>query len=187
MTRGISDNQILDAALAVIAQHGYAGATTRQIAAAAGINEVTLFRRFGSKQKVLKAAVEQEAETFLAAGVEYTGDIEADLVRVAQFYQQLMHQRGRVIAMLLTEIPRQPDLLDLMQTPLMIMKNSSAIIERYQRDGILVKETPMQAFVALVGPLFLQGVLQFTQPDLFDVSYDPVEHVRRYVHGRATA
>ena len=46
----ISDKQILDAALDVMAERGYTGATTRQMAAAAGINEVTLFRRFGSKK-----------------------------------------------------------------------------------------------------------------------------------------
>ena len=70
MARAISDHQILEAALAVIVKQGYAGATTREIAATAGINEVTLFRRFGSKQKLLTAVVEQEAENFIAAGIE---------------------------------------------------------------------------------------------------------------------
>jgi AcrR family transcriptional regulator len=35
---------MFDAALSVLAQRGYGGATTRRIAEAAGINEVTLFR-----------------------------------------------------------------------------------------------------------------------------------------------
>ena len=185
MAHIISDNRILDAALDVMAQHGYAGATTRQIAVAAGINEVTLFRRFGNKQHLLQAVVEQEAENFMAAGIDYTGDVEADLVRVVQFYQHLVHQRGRVIAMLLTEIPRQPELLNLLQTPLTIVRKISAMIERYQHDGVLVNEPPMQAFVALVGPLFLQGMLGSIQPNLVDVPVEPAEHVQHYVHGRA--
>ncbi|MCG8351742.1 MAG: TetR/AcrR family transcriptional regulator, partial [Chloroflexales bacterium] len=121
MTHTIADSQILDAALDVIAQKGYAGATTRQIAAAAGINEVTLFRRFGSKHKLLAAVIEQEAEHVTTLGIDYTGDLEADLGRVARFYRDLMHKRGRMIAMLITEIPRQPELIELLQTPLAII------------------------------------------------------------------
>jgi AcrR family transcriptional regulator len=42
-------DRILDAAKKVYAQHGFRGATTRLIAIEAGVNEVTLFRVFGSK------------------------------------------------------------------------------------------------------------------------------------------
>lgn len=42
-------DRILDAAKRVYAQHGFRGATTRLIAIEAGVNEVTLFRTFGSK------------------------------------------------------------------------------------------------------------------------------------------
>ncbi len=49
--------RLIDAAAAVFAQHGASGATTRRIAAAAGVNEVTLFRLFGTKEALLDAAV----------------------------------------------------------------------------------------------------------------------------------
>lgn len=48
--------RILDAAREVFAQHGSVGATTRRIAEAAGVNEVTLFRHFGSKEALLEEA-----------------------------------------------------------------------------------------------------------------------------------
>lgn len=48
--------RILDAAREVFAQHGSIGATTRRIAEAAGVNEVTLFRHFGSKEALLDEA-----------------------------------------------------------------------------------------------------------------------------------
>src|SRR5437764_5985585 len=50
--------RILDAAKKVYAQHGFRGATTRLIAAEAGVNEVTLFRTFGSKGALLEAVLE---------------------------------------------------------------------------------------------------------------------------------
>lgn len=49
--------RILDAAARVYAEFGYRGATTRRIAVAAGVNEVTLFRTFGSKAALIDEAV----------------------------------------------------------------------------------------------------------------------------------
>ncbi len=47
--------RILEAAARVYAQYGFRGATTRLIATEAGVNEVTLFRTFGSKAQLLQA------------------------------------------------------------------------------------------------------------------------------------
>jgi AcrR family transcriptional regulator len=54
-------SRILAAAAHVFAQHGAAGATTRRIAERAEVNEVTLFRLFGSKEALLDAAVHASA------------------------------------------------------------------------------------------------------------------------------
>jgi len=43
---------ILAAALRLFSQRGFLGATTRRIAGEAGVAEVTLFRHFGSKEKL---------------------------------------------------------------------------------------------------------------------------------------
>ena len=48
-------DRILDAAKRIYAQHGFRGATTRLIAVEAGVNEVTLFRTFGSKAALFEA------------------------------------------------------------------------------------------------------------------------------------
>jgi len=55
----ISRERILEAAARVYAKHGFRGATTRLIAAEAGVNEVTLFRTFGSKGALLEAVLEE--------------------------------------------------------------------------------------------------------------------------------
>ena len=51
-------DRILDAAKKVYAQHGFRGATTRLIAIEAGVNEVTLFRTFGSKAALFEALMQ---------------------------------------------------------------------------------------------------------------------------------
>ena len=54
-------DKILDAAVKVYGASGYRGATTRRIAEAAGVNEVTLFRTFGSKAALIDEAVRARA------------------------------------------------------------------------------------------------------------------------------
>lgn len=54
-----TEARILDAAAELIATHGYAATTTRAIAEKAGVNEVTLFRRFENKRGVLVALGER--------------------------------------------------------------------------------------------------------------------------------
>ena len=53
--------QLLQAALRVYAVAGVRGATTRRIAHEAGVNEVTLFRHFGSKDTLLQEALAWES------------------------------------------------------------------------------------------------------------------------------
>lgn len=51
--------KILKAAKELFAERGYAATTTRAIADAAGVNEVTLFRRFSNKAGILNALGER--------------------------------------------------------------------------------------------------------------------------------
>ena len=55
--------QILQAAARLYADHGFRGTTTRAIAEAAGVNEVTLFRIFGSKETLIVEAMREHGST----------------------------------------------------------------------------------------------------------------------------
>jgi AcrR family transcriptional regulator len=57
MTAAAADTEkrIVDAAAELFGERGYANTTTRAIAERAGVNEVTLFRKFGSKRGILEA------------------------------------------------------------------------------------------------------------------------------------
>src|SRR5690606_28715789 len=48
---------LLDSARRLFAARGYAGASTREIAADAGVNEALIFRHFGNKVGLFRAAV----------------------------------------------------------------------------------------------------------------------------------
>ena len=56
-------DELLTAAARVYAEAGYRGATTRRIALAAGVNEITLFRHFGSKDALLREALTRNQDS----------------------------------------------------------------------------------------------------------------------------
>lgn len=66
--------KILSAAAGLIAERGYAGTTTRAIAERAGVNEVTIFRRFENKAGVLRALGERFVEMQAGRAVDRTVD-----------------------------------------------------------------------------------------------------------------
>jgi AcrR family transcriptional regulator len=49
--------ELLRAAAKVYARHGYRGSTTRRIADEAGVNEITIFRQFGTKDALIHEAI----------------------------------------------------------------------------------------------------------------------------------
>ena len=54
--------QILDAAKSCFARHGFAGTTTKSVAAAAGVSEGLLFRHFPTKAALYAAILSEECE-----------------------------------------------------------------------------------------------------------------------------
>lgn len=53
--------EIIEAAIAIIAESGLRDLKTKELARRVGISEATLFRHFGSMEEILAAAVEHEA------------------------------------------------------------------------------------------------------------------------------
>lgn len=182
----ISDDQVFDAAIAVMQQDGYAGATTKKIAKAAGIHEVTLFRRFESKAALLSQVMKREAEAFGGkSGFRCTGKLHSDLVRVVSAYAELVKRRGRLIPVLLSELPRHPELASVIESPRMILSSLARMIQSYQARGELLEEDPMLSVCALIAPLLLPSLMSPYVP-LPDIdSVDVQAHVRAFLNGRA--
>jgi AcrR family transcriptional regulator len=60
----LTKKRILAAAELVFSRDGFQGATTREIARQAGVNEVTLFRHFRTREELLRATLDQACATF---------------------------------------------------------------------------------------------------------------------------
>jgi AcrR family transcriptional regulator len=101
-----ASERLLDAAARVFARKGLKGATTREIAIEAGLSEMTLFRRFGTKEKLLRAVVER----FFARRIEpppvreAPHDLGAALLHYAKLQHRLMDESLPIIRVLLGEL-----------------------------------------------------------------------------------
>jgi len=65
---------IIDSARLVFEKSGFDGARTRDLAAAAGVNEALLYRHFGSKEELFEVAVAAPLERTVAKLVQLSGD-----------------------------------------------------------------------------------------------------------------
>jgi AcrR family transcriptional regulator len=73
-SRNPTRQKLIHAAIELFSTQGVSETTTKQIAEAAAVNEVTLFRQFGNKHGLLLAAIE-ESEVFSQLGQNLAGDL----------------------------------------------------------------------------------------------------------------
>jgi AcrR family transcriptional regulator len=91
-------DEILDAAFVEFAERGLHGASTEEIARRAGISQPYVFRLFGSKKELFKAAtarcLRETLETFQRAAEGKRG--EEALAAMGAAYQELLADRNRL-------------------------------------------------------------------------------------------
>ncbi|MDI6712494.1 MAG: helix-turn-helix domain-containing protein [Anaerosomatales bacterium] len=105
-------DKILEAAAELFARNGYAGTTTRAIAERAGVNEVTLFRRFGSKRGLLEALAERAAKRQVeraARRVVPAGGARERLLAFAKLEVESAQEDGGLALRLAFEAASEPD------------------------------------------------------------------------------
>ena len=117
MPAAIDEKIIFNAALKVMTERGYTGATTKLIAEEAGIGEVTLFRRFGNKETLILEAMKQEASKLEGNVNLYSGKLEADLVKIMTAYHLLWQFRAALLLAFYTEVTRHPELAAALEQP----------------------------------------------------------------------
>lgn len=95
-----TNERIMLAAIDLMSDKGYDQTTTKEIADAAGVNEVTLFRHFGSKQNLLEQAIRTyhygEEMTKLFEH-ELQEELQHDLLLISTSYHRIMNRNRKLL------------------------------------------------------------------------------------------
>ncbi len=91
----LTEDKILKASLRLFSIYGYSEVTTKKIAREAGLNEVTIFRKFGSKSNLFQQVITnslKEGNVIKYLKKELTGIFEKDIMIYAKnFYLFLLN------------------------------------------------------------------------------------------------
>ena len=178
----ISRERILEAAGRVYAKHGFRGATTRLIANEAGVNEVTLFRTFGSKSALLEAVLMQQKVSQPECELpsepvdpqRELGDwVQSNIERVRAIRPLLIHSMG--------EIDERPEAAEFAcRGRHMVHDSITGYVRALQARGMADADADVDAAaVMLVGTVMSDAIARSFVPDV----YPPVdEAAERYTN-----
>ncbi|SHJ86631.1 TetR/AcrR family transcriptional regulator [Paramaledivibacter caminithermalis] len=97
-----TSEKILEAAMSLFSEKGYKAVTTKDIANAAGVSEMTIFRHFQKKRYLFEKAFDKyvfspKLKTLFDSGLEW--DLEKDLMKISSIYQEMLCRNERIILM----------------------------------------------------------------------------------------
>ncbi|MCC3374387.1 TetR/AcrR family transcriptional regulator [Cohnella sp. REN36] len=173
--RGTKD-RLLYAAVDLIAEQGYKGTTTKEIAAAASVSEMTLFRHFGSKQSLLEEALDRfhyAGEMRKIFAEKLVGDLYTDLRYVAAAYHEIMHRNRKILHIIMKEGKQIPGFVARAHKhPQALREMLTDYLKRLQREGKII---PIDAVTHSAAFLWMQhGAFLNNQPGSSDIADIPI-------------
>ncbi|HCW62021.1 MULTISPECIES: TetR/AcrR family transcriptional regulator [Sphingobium] len=112
--REASRRALLDAGIALFSQQGYDAATTRAIAAHAGLNEQLITRYFGGKAGLLSAVyahfLERRDNDAAYAALPPSGSAQEEIGRFLHWKHDHLHDIARLLQIVLPQLVRDPTL-----------------------------------------------------------------------------
>jgi outer membrane protein len=183
--------QLLDAAARVYAEAGFRGATTRRIADEAGVNEVTLFRLFGSKAALIKEACVGRFRPDLAAALpEIPKDPQAELTAWAESDHHFLCECRGMIRTTMAEIHADPDNgKRVAENPVENFQVLHAYVERLAKHRFIPSaKDAAPASAMLMGTLFADAMGRDFMPEMFPpVEKAPATYVRLFLRALGAA
>lgn len=160
--RGVCDvtrERILETAAGLFSTKGYLGASTREIARQAGVAEVTLFRHFSTKEKLLEEVLSRYSvlpsiRGFIPKALEMP--YEEALARMADLFLDTLIQIQDWIRIMHSEVQRAPDKLLTIYHSFLdeIFEVFACCFREFQRRGTLRNFDPDLGARAFHGMLY---------------------------------
>jgi AcrR family transcriptional regulator len=175
-------DRILGAAARLYARAGYRGTTTRRIATEAGVNEITLFRHFGSKDALIREAISRAGPSVVADMLPETPREPFREVRDwAKAHIAGLRESRSLIRTCMGEIEEHPGIFSAENSPpALAAKALSRYLRRLRENGLAKAEfDEVTASTMLMGVLFADAMGRDIMPDMY--RNDPDEALDQYV------
>lgn len=146
--------RILEAAVEIFAEKGFAAASTSEIAQKAGVAEGTIFRHYKTKKDLLlsiagpiatKLAAPFIMREFAAKVLDIRHERVEDLFRtIAKDRLAFARQHYKLLSILIHEIPFQPELMAQVQALFkeIVFQRMEKIIVHFQEQGQIIEAPP---------------------------------------------
>ena len=164
----ISRERILEAAARVYAKHGFRGATTRLIAIEAGVNEVTLFRTFGSKGALLEAVLASHSGEH-ATLPEDPRDPESELTAFVQLSMDKLRALRPLLVHSMGEFDERPEAAEFAcRGRTLVHDTITRYLKLLQVRGLSSPDSDVEAAaVMLTGTVFSDAVGRSFVPEVY--------------------
>ena len=175
-------DQLLDAAARLYAEAGYRGATTRRIATQAGVNEITLFRHFGSKDALIREAITRAGSSRVPELLpESPRDPFKEVRDWAKTHITELRERRSLIRTCMGEIEGHPGIFSRENSPpAMAAKALCRYLRRLRDTGVAKAQfDEVTASTMLMGVLFADAMGRDIMPDLY--RNEPEQALDEYV------
>jgi AcrR family transcriptional regulator len=141
---------LLEATLKLISEKGYLGSTTREIALEAGVTELTLFRHFGSKERLFEELL--NGYTFLPRLKELLPGLEEmayedALELIATRFLLTLKERKAMVKIMYSEVTIYPEKIRIVYNRFIdeIRTTLAGFFESMQKKGVLKQLSPEMA------------------------------------------
>lgn len=179
-------DQLLEAAARLYAEAGYRGATTRRIASQAGVNEITLFRHFGSKDALIREAIARAGKPRVSDALpEVPRDPFGEIRNWATTHIAEMRERRSLIRTCMGEIEEHPGIFSAENSPPAVAAKALCQYLRRLRSAGIAKAQFDEgaASTMLMGVLFADAMGRDIMPDMYQNEPDHAldEYVRLFL------
>jgi AcrR family transcriptional regulator len=149
---------VLAATLDLLGRRGYEAMTTKEIAAVAGVNEVTLFRRWGTKAAIVAEALQDYSAS--ETPTPDTGTLQTDLLALLRgIITRIQTPVGKVIDQIVVGHYPQPELEEVRRAYWRDrFKRAEALVQRAKERGELPEEVDAHFLIeAAIGPILVRA------------------------------
>jgi AcrR family transcriptional regulator len=181
-------DRILEAAKRVYAKHGFRGATTRLIAIEADVNEVTIFRTFGSKAALFDSLMQSHvAQSPLPVLPDEPVNPESEIIRWCTAVLSHLREHGSILRKSIGELEERPEAATSMcEGPNCAGMLLTDYVLRLQSDGLADPDADIQTAVSmLMSSLFGDALMRDIIPNAFPNARDdaPARYVGVFLRG----